>query len=227
MLKKIIKVVVIAFVLLFLVCLMFVAYYEISSKIPLQVHRDKISKIINKKYGSYEIESLELEYVDWSSTVREAEEGDRPTSATVLIKNNEEQRKLHFEKEFFGWKMTYSDPLYGKNVPNGIYYIDVDWHNVGKLIDIEECMRNNWVMPYDGEMYSKVGDDEDWYYSYKVCENIYKTMDGYVYVFNKEISDWEKSEESYADMEYYGNYDRIEKSYAAELLKKYSGYEEK
>ena len=60
-----------------------------------------------------------------------------------------------------------------------------------------------------------------------LCENIYKTMDGYVYVFNKEISDWEKSEESYADMEYYGNYDRIEKSYAAELLKKYSGYEEK
>lgn len=227
MLKKLIKVVGIAVLLLFLVILMFIAYYEITSKIPLQVHRDKINKIINKKYESYEVESLELEYVDWSSTVREAEEGDRPTSATVLIRNNEEQRKLHFEKKFLGWKMTFSEPLYGKNVPNGIYYIDVDWHNVGKLVDIEECIKNNWIMPYNGDLYSKVGDDEDWYYSYKVCENIYKTMDGYIYVFNKENSNWEKTEKFYADMEYYSNYDVIDKSYAQELLKKYSNYEEK
>ena len=227
MFKKIIKVVGIGFLLVFLVILMFIAYYEISSKIPLQVHRDKIIGIINKKYDSYEIESLELEYVDWSSTVREAEDGDIPTRATVFIKNDEEERMLYFETDFLVWKMKSSEPLYGKNVPNGIYYIDIDWHNVGKLVDIEECIKNNWVMPYDGELYSKVGDDENWYYSYQVCENIYKTMDGYVYIFDKENSNWARAEETYADMEFYGNYDRIDKSYAQELLKKYSNYEEK
>lgn len=227
MLKKLLKIIGILFLLLFLMVLIVIVYYDVTSKIPLQVERDKICEIINKEYESYEVESLELEYVDWSSTVQTAEEGDRPTEATVIIKNDEEQRELHFDKNLFTWKITSSEPLYGKNVPNGVYYIEVDWHNVGKLVDIEECMKNNWVMPYDGKMYSKVGDDEDWYYSYKVCENIYKTMDGYVYVFNKEISDWEKSENTYAHMEYYGNYDRIEKDYAAELLKQYSSYEEK
>lgn len=227
MIKKIVKAMLIMFLLLFLMYLMFITYLDVASEIPLQVNRDKIINIIDRKYDSYEIESLELEYVDWSSTVSTAEEGDIPTRATVVIKNEEEERELHFEKNIFGWRITDSNPLFGKNVPNGIYYIDVDYANVGKLVDIEEEMKNCWVIPdKDGTLYTKVGDDEDWYYSFKVYEDIYKTMDGYVYVFNRENVEWEKSEETYADMEYYSNYDRIEKSEAVDILEKYSSYKE-
>lgn len=227
MIKKVIKIVVILFLIAVLAVIGLISYWEIASQIPLSTYEDKVTKIINKEYADYEIESLELEYVDWSSTITNAEEGDIPTKATVVIKNDVEERVLHFEKEFFMWKITSSEPISGVNVPNGIYYIEENYCNAGKLVDIEECIKNSWILPnHEGKTYSKVGEGEDWYYSYKVCENIYKTMDGYVYVFNRDIEDWERAEESYADMEYYSNYERIKKDYAMELIEKYSSYRE-
>lgn len=189
--------------------------------------RDKITKIINKKYNLYEIKNIKLEYIDWSSTVSDAEKkGHNPTQATVIIANEEEQMTIRLKKIFNLWFITNANYDYGNNVPNDIYFVEESSGSVGGAIDFEEYtkLNNLWIIPdKDGNMYTKSSDDGFWY-SYRYYKNLYKTQNGYVYMFDKEISDWKKSNEKYSNMLYYSNYKKIDKEEAMAILKIYNSY---
>lgn len=199
----------------------------IFSNTSLSKDREAVLKIINKKYYSYEVKDLQLEYVDWSSTVRSADENHNATRATAIIENEEEQITLHFKKTFNIWSISSSEPNYGPNIPNEVYFVEEGYTNVGKAVDIDKHIKGRWVIPDEnGNLYKKEGDATNWYYSFKECEKIYKTKDGYVYVFNKESSNWEKTTKTYADLCYYGNYEKVTKEYAIEIIEKFSSYRE-
>lgn len=199
----------------------------IFSNTSLSKDREAVLKIINKKYYSYEVKDLQLEYVGWSSTVSSADENHNATRATAIIENEEEQITLHFKKTFNIWSISSSEPNYGPNIPNEVYFVEEAYNNVGKAVDIDEHIKGRWVIPDEnGNLYKKVGDATNWYYSFKECKKIYKTKDGYVYAFNEESSNWEKSTETYADLCYYGNYEKVTKEYAIEIIEKFSSYRE-
>ena len=210
---------------IFIIIALMISFYFIFS---IGNDRDKITKIINKKYNLYEIKDISLEYIDWSSTVSDAEaKGHKATQATVIIANEEEQMTIRLKKTFNLWFITNANYDYGNNVANDIYFVEETWSNLGKAIDIENHIKLNnlWIIPdKDGNLYTKSGNGDNWYYSYKYYKNIYKTQNGYVYVFDKENSDWKKSDEKYSDMLYYSNYTKIDKEEAVAILKKYSSY---
>ncbi len=218
------KVIIISLLILFVIIILIL----IPSNTSLSEDREAITNIVNKKYHSYEVKDLQLEYVDWYSSVRIADEDNSATRATAIIENEEEQITLYFEKNHFnGWRISRSEPNYGPNVPNGVYFVEMNYVSVGQKVDIDEHIKDYWVIPDEnGNLYEKTGDATNWNYSFKECKNIYKTKDGYVYVFNKEISDWEESTKTYADLRYYGNYENVTKEYAIEIIEKISSYRE-
>ena len=209
---------------IFIIIVLIISFYFIFS---IGNDRDKITKIINKKYNSYEIKNISLEYVDWSSTVNDAEEdGHKATQATVVIANEKEQMTIRLNKVFNLWFVVSSEYDYGSNIADDIYFIEEKSSaTFNKESDIEEYIKSidSWIIPNeDGKLYKKYSNGDNWYYMYKYCENIYKTKNGYVYVFDKESSEWKKSDEKYSDMQYYGNYKEIDKESAIKILKKYS-----
>ena len=221
------KVIMISILILFVIIALILISLN-SSNTSLSEVRESVTKIINKEYSSYEIKDLQLEYVDWYSTVRTADEYHSATRATAIIENEEEQITLHFKKNFFNiWSISSAEPNYGSSVPNDVYFVHMNYVSVGNKVDIDEHIKKYWVIPDGNEnLYNKIGNDENWYYSFKECKEIYKTKDGYVYVFNKKISDWEKSTKTYADLCYYSNYTNVTKEYAIEIIEKYSSYRE-
>ena len=189
----------------------------------LSENREALINVINEKYNDYEIKDLELSYVDWSSSIREADESHIPTEATAIIENENEQLTIRLEKNYFNnWKIKSANPNYGPNIPNDVYFVKIDGSNIGKSMDIDEYVKNVWAIPDEkGNLYKKVGSGSDWYYSVNVYSEIYKTKDGYVYEFNKKTSDWEKSTKNYDDLCTYG-YKKISKDEAMEIIEKYN-----
>jgi len=219
------------FVLLFFIVLFSVALVRFSAN-SLAESYEAIEGVIKKEYKGYEINGINLSYVDFYSTVTEADENHPATRATAVVKNGEEAITVRFEKVFnlFGspWVIVSSIPEYGPNVQNDVYFIEMDYRSVGKAVDIEEYISadGRWVIPdEDGNLYTKHG-EPDWYYSVGLCRNIYKTKDGDVYVFDKDISDWKKADKRYSDLVYLGNYREITKEYALSIIEKYSSYRE-
>lgn len=197
------------------------------AKITLIKDKETIKSIINKKYPMYEIKDLELNYVDLFSTVTDADENHKATVATVIIENESEQITIYFRKGIFNWTISSAQPNYGPNVPNNIYFVEITYQNVGKLVDIENHIKKYWVIPDNkGNYYKKSENDKDWYYSFKHCKNIYKTENGVVYVFNKEESNWELANETYSDLCHYSNYEKVDMKYAIEIIEKYTSYKE-
>ena len=136
-------------------------------------------RIIRRKYPAYDIESLTTLYSDWSSTIRETDKYNKATMAKAIISGNDETRTLHFKLRYRMWHITHDAPDGGRNVPDGEYYMEDNVAAVGKRIDINESVKHSWVIPDEnGELYHKVGTDENWYYSYHYIRNIYKTGDG-------------------------------------------------
>lgn len=190
-----------------------------------------ITNIINKEYPSYEIKDLKLEYVDFFGTIEIADREHSAEMATAIIENEKELITLYFRKDYFNifniWYISSLKTNYASSVPKEVYFIDEQYTIVGKAVDIDEHIKGWWVIPgEDGNLYTKRGNDTNWYYSFKECTNIYKTKDGYVYVFNKKISDWEKATETYDDFCCYGNHKKVTKEYAIEIIEKYSSYRE-
>ena len=75
------------------------------------------------------------------------------------------------------------------------------------------------MLPWDdGKLYHKYV-EPDWYYSLKVCKNLYKTGDGCVKVYSKKTGDWEGCSLYYSYISNFGNYESISKEEADELLK--------
>lgn len=213
--------------ILFTIIILILVLILISSNTSLSEEREAIINIINKEYYSYEIKDIQLEYIDFYSTVRSADEYHNATSATAIIENEEEQIILHFKKTFNIWSIKSSYPNYGSNIPNEVYFVNMEYNNIGKAVDIDEYIKGCWVIPDEnGNLYTKVGDTTNWYYSFRECKNIYKTKDGYVYVFDKGNSDWERSTVTYADLCYYSNYENVTKEYAIEIIEKFSFYRE-
>ncbi len=184
---------------------------------------EKIKEMINQKYPDYSISELELNYVDWSSTVREANGDHKATEAMAIIENENEERTIHLRKKFNNWNIESDEPNYGPSVPDEQYFIEIIYEHVGKSINIDEQIKKYWIIPDDdGNPYIKEGKGEDWYYTFKYCRNIYKTDGGKVYVFNKEKSDWEICDVTYSDLRYLSNYDDVDPKYGMELIKNYS-----
>lgn len=218
-----IKTIIISVVILFLIIIL------LSSPIySLIVDRKAIVNLINKKYSSYEIKDLQLEYVDWSSTVKSANESHSATRAIAIIENETEQRTLNLKKIFLIiWSISDSEPNYGPNVPNEVYFVDSNIISFDKEVDINEHIKYFWIIPDEnGDLYKKYGDTKNWAYYAKLCNNIYKTKDGYVYVFNKDILDWEKSTITYAKLCYCANYEKVTKEYVVEIIENFIPYRE-
>ena len=70
------------------------------ANIALIKDKNRIENIINKKYSSYIIKNLELNYVDWSSTVTSADENHKATEAKVILQNESEQITIYLKKVF-------------------------------------------------------------------------------------------------------------------------------
>lgn len=199
---------------------------------PCSLEKDKqnVAQVVKKEYPSYEVKNVHLTYTDFFSTVVEADKDHVATSATATAENDTERITIHLMKDSFilfsVWRIESANPDYGPNIPDDIYYIEMNYRSVGKAVDIDEHIKKLWVIPYeDGSLYKKAG-VSDWYYSVKVCDNIYKTSGGKVYVFNKQDSDWEESDETYSGLNYYGNYQKISKEEALDIIEKYSDYRE-
>ena len=183
-----------------------------------EISRKSVTKLIRRKYPAYKTVSLRMQYADWSSTVREANDENRATSAEAIIRNDEEQRTLHFRSRFRIWRITHDTPDSGKNVPDDIYFMEDNWAEAGQKIDIDESIRQSWVIPDEnGNLYHRSG-GENWYYSYHYIRNMYKTKNGMIYVLKRESFEWELTEKTYSEMDYYGNYTRISAKKAMELI---------
>lgn len=191
--------------------------------------REEIKKLMNQSYPSHEVVHIELEYTDWSSTVAKVDKYNKATSAIVALENNEEQRMVFLKKKFLWWTIYKSYPNSGPNIPNDLYFVEMNTKNVGRAVDdIEKYIEKGgyWIIPEEGKNYKIYGTEDSWYYSFKYCENIYKTKDGKVYIFNKEKADWEESTETYSRLCYFSNFDEVDKEYALQIIKKYSSYQE-
>lgn len=197
-----------------------------SGNVALIKDKETIIKIINKQYPLYEIKDLKLNYIDWSSTVTNADENHKATKAIVIIENENEEITVYLEKRWFKWMILSDQPNYGPTVPNDLYFVEITYQSVGKSVDIDKHIKKYWVIQENKENYRKVGNDEEWYYSFKYCKNIYKTKDGIVYVFNKEESNWKVATETYSDLCHYGNYKKVDMKYAMGIIEKYSSYKE-
>ncbi len=192
-------------------------------------HRVTIENIVKKKYPTYQIVDIKLEYVDWSSTVSEADHFNKATKAEVVIKNSGEQRTIRLLKRFFTWYISSDNPDYGYNVPNGEYYIEENYASIGKAVDMEEYVQKGyrWIIPDEnGNLYRKVGEDSSWYYSIHYYVHILKTYNGRVYEFDQKLLEWKESDRSYSELKYYYNYRKANKDEVVKILKKYASYDE-
>lgn len=205
--------------------------YMLQGPYSLEKDKQNVIQVVKKEYPSYEINTVYMTYTDFFSTVVEADDNSNvATSATVTAENNTERITIHLMKDnhlfFSTWRVESANPDSGPNIPDDVYFIEMNYRSVGKAVDIDEHIKKLWVIPYeDGSLYKKAG-VSDWYYSVKVCDNIYKTSGGKVYVFNKQDSDWEESDETYSGLNYYGNYQKISKEEALDIIEKYSDYRE-
>ena len=202
-----------------LIVLLAVLFLRNISTPATEISRLRIKRIIKRKHPEYDIDSLTTYYSDWSSTVRETDKYNKATMAKAVISGNDETRTLHFTLRYRMWHITHDAPDGGRNVPDGEYYMEDSWAAVGKRIDINESVRQAWVIPdKNGEPYHKIGTDENWYYSYHYIRNIYKTGDGGVYKLNCKTFEWEPTDLAYSYIDYYGNYSKIPEEKAVELI---------
>ena len=63
----------------------------------------------------------------------------------------------------------------------------------------------------------------NWRYSFLKCSAIYRTQDGYVYEFNQNSLEWEKSDTSYGS---FSKYDKVNKEIINDAIEKYISYKE-
>ena len=183
-----------------------------------ETSRKRVTKMIRRKYPAYQIVNLRMQYADWSSTIKEANNSHRATSAKAVIENHEEQRTLHFRSHFRIWRITHDTPDSGRNVPDEAYFMEDNWAALGQKLDIDESIRQTWVLPDEnGNLYHKSGGD-NWYYSYHYIRNIYKTKNGKIYVLNRISFEWELTDKSYSELDYYANYTQISSKEAKRII---------
>ena len=198
------------------------------SRMTYSEHKTAVRNLINNTYPNYEIETINLQYSDWSSTVRAADGDHTPESAEVVIEKGEDKLYIYCTQTLDIWHIKEAIPMSGSQVPNGVYFGEFEITNIGSAVNIEEHIkeRNYWVIPDEnGNDYHKSG-GTDWYYSLKKCNKIYKTIDGKVYFFNKDTNTWDLSVIPYSDLVHYGNYTEITKEEAQQILSKYASYTE-
>ena len=205
-------------IFIFIVLLAVIFLRSISTPAT-RISRRRIMRIIRRKFPAYVFESLTTLYSDWSSTIRETDKYNKATLARAVISSSEEKRTLHLKLRYRMWHITHDAPDGGRNVPDGEYYMEDNVAAVGKRIDINESVKHSWVIPDEnGELYHKVGTDENWYYSYHYIRNIYKTGDGGVYMLNCKTFEWERTDLAYSYIDYYGNCTKIPREKAEELI---------
>lgn len=186
------------------------------------VSRKRVTAILRGKYPGYEIVSLDMEYVDFFSTVREADDDDKATMATAVIRNDDEQRTLHFDRLIVIWTVTHNAPDYGPNGPDDEYFISYGTAHDGILTDIEETVRDPWIVPDEnGQLYHEDGISYT-YYTYKYIEGICRTQGGRVYELNKDTLEWELSEKTYSWLDYFSNYTRITKEEGEKIIEEHT-----
>lgn len=178
-----------------------------------------IKSILNAKYSSYSVDSLKLQYIDWSSSVREVDEmyDGNPTMAEVVIHNNDEQRTIHFKKILCIWCIDTDLPDYGPNIGDGEYYAEINSENISSNYDVDTEIQNRWYLPYsDGTLYKKA-ERSDYYY-YQGIKNMYRTNSGKVQKLNKDKLEWVDDDTLYSDLTYYSNYVMISEDDAKSVI---------
>lgn len=161
------------------------------------IKNSKIEQVVYKQYSGYEIVKTEYYYSDWSSTLREADNDHESTFAYVSVRNEEEKVEIQLHKNALGiWSIIDAKPAQGSDG----YYAEISYCNVGNRIDIDEQIKNLWIIPDEnGEPYSITG-GEVWYYSYKECRKIYRIENNTIYLYNRETSKWDVINESFEDI---------------------------
>ena len=186
----------------------------------------RITKLVNKKYPSYEI--IEMEIVSDDGVYGNDSPVDRfhaANEATVIIKNDVEELTLDISRSLFRWKIDHALIDYGPNVPNDVYYVRKETENINDVGNIDEYLKKYLVIPdYNGNYYTITDTQRQRKYSFIRCRSIYKTMDGYVYIFNEDSLEWEKSTMPYGFLDYVDNYTKIEKKVILDAIDKYISY---
>lgn len=187
---------------------------EIRGAKPEQA-RKKITARLKRKYPSCQIVSLIPEYTDWSSTVREADDSHRATSASAVIRNGEEQRTILLNKCFCFWRIRHDLPDFGPNVPEGLYFISDQYGTVGKRINITAYIRNMWIIPDEtGAPYKITGGD----YFIHYISNIYKTEGGRLLRLNPQTFCWEEAGKPYSELILYGTCTKASRAEIEEII---------
>lgn len=184
-----------------------------------------IKKIVNDKYPGYEIESLVLKYNDWSSSVQRLDDFSYKwhyaTSADVIVKNDVEERTILLKGQSSNWRITSDYPDSGLNIPDGEYYVHMGGFSESNNPDIDRMLSYYWVVPNkNGELYVQDGKTV----TIQFVEELFKTKDGKVYVFNRDINDWELSTVKYSELNYITYYSKTTAESAKQLLQKYASY---
>lgn len=200
----------------------------VPPSVTLIIDKYSIRGYFKSHYPSYKINDIELSYYSWFwSGYYNADDYHKATNAKVIIQNEREQRTVLFKKFLLIWLLDRDVPDYGPDIPDGFYFVEIKSQVIRYGVDIEEHIKDRkyWIVPDKGGNNYTISKSSN-YYSIRYCDNIYKTKDGKVYIFDKEKSNWKVSEKPYSDLVYYGNYQKVKKKYAMEIIEKYSSYKE-
>lgn len=180
--KKIFVGLTVGIVCTIIVIILCIWFYNNFISVNGSLKRDEkyITKLINKKYREYSIDSLELQYVDFFSSVRAANDNyfpHRATEAEVFISNSDEKIKLKFYKKLLVFWSYDALPIEGPKVDDNYYLYSSGAYNC-KFADIEQSKYEN--MDYSG-----------------LCILLYKTENGIGYKYDLQTSSWEKTNKDY------------------------------
>ena len=169
-----------------------------------------VEQLIKKQYPNCEILKCQLQYVDWSSTVRDIDEDDvfynRPTRAKAIIMDSIKY-DIELERGLFGWNINgcYSQSVVDADVIE--YYGLIRMSSVGSAVDMEEWSKENWVLQLgDGSRYSVVDHTKEGgsiYYSVKVCDALYIVENNSIKQLRLRDKDWTEADYNYSEIKKY------------------------
>ena len=184
-----------------------------------------VEQLIKKQYPNCEILKCQLQYVDWSSTVRDIDEDDvfynRPTRAKAIIMDSIKY-DIELERGLFGWTINgcYSQSVVDADVIE--YYGLIRMSSVGSAVDMEEWCKENWVLQLgDGSRYSVVDHTKEGgsiYFSVKVCDALYIVENNSIKQLRLRDKDWTEADYNYSEIKKYSFIKQLTKEEFDEIL---------
>jgi len=145
--EKIVKFIII---LLFIFFIFYCFLYTPSNHIAYDTKI--IQKMIKMKYSNYQIDSIELEYSDFFSTMQKVNNDHRASHASVYISNADEELCIELWRKHNFWKFGEEIIINGTRMPNE-YWVRFN-NGYANKENIEERLNGQWIIPNaDGNLY--------------------------------------------------------------------------